>query len=165
MRILRKKFAFFTCNEPCFEMQFQLLDNVTPWHFRCSLVCAGKMNREISKCFCFNCTRILIKNLFFLQNFPSCSLSLQSFQSLPKICSTWSVWCKENEAQDVDAAGNYNSTCDQSTSQSSINLVRVPPKLRRHHRKMPFRRRNWCGCIQVRAIAELIHFFRRTRGN
>ena len=104
---------------------------------------------------------------FILQNFPTCSLNLQSFQSLPKICSTWSLWCKENETQEGDTAGNYNSNnCDQSTSRSSTNLVRTPPKLPRHHRKlkMPFRRRNWCGCIQVRVmrlIAFRWHFFFR----
>lgn len=89
----------------------------------------------------------------FSQNLPSCSINIQSFQKLPKICSTWSLWCKEeNEAQEGETTttGNYNPSCDQSTSHSSISLTRVPPKLPRHHRKMPFRRRNWCGCIQVK---------------
>lgn len=86
---------------------------------------------------------------FCLQSFPSCSI--ESFQKLPKICSTWSLWCQDKETQEgAEARENHNSTCDQSTSQSSANLFRVPPKRLRHHRKMPFRRRNWCGCIQVR---------------
>lgn len=85
-----------------------------------------------------------------LQNLPSCSINIQSFQKLPKICSTWSLWCKENEAPDGEhTTGHFNPTCDQSTSQSSISSTRVPPKLPRHHRKMPFRRRAWCGCFQV----------------
>lgn len=86
-----------------------------------------------------------------LQNLPSCSINIQSFQKLPKICSTWSLWCKENEtAEGEQTAGHFNPACDQSTSQSSATLTRVPPKLPRHHRKMPFRRRAWCGCFQVR---------------
>lgn len=86
-----------------------------------------------------------------LQNLPSCSINIQSFQKLPKICSTWSLWCKENEAPEGEqTTGHFNPTCDQSTSQSSTTLTRVPPKLPRHHRKMPFRRRAWCGCFQVR---------------
>lgn len=90
---------------------------------------------------------------FYLQNLPSCSINLQSFHSLPKICSTWSLWCKEEEDGEHSTADNCTTSCDQSTTQSSINLVRTPPKLPKRHRRkrlrMPFRRRNWCGCIQV----------------
>lgn len=100
---------------------------------------------------------IHLTELFYLfQNLPSCSINIQSFQKLPKLCSTWSLWCKENEEQE----GNCNPSCDQSTSQSSASLSRVPPKLPRHHRKMPFRRRNWCGCIQVSKVSIWFHDWR-----
>lgn len=96
-----------------------------------------------------------------LQNLPSCSINIQSFQKLPKICSTWSLWCKENEAPEGEqTTGHFNPTCDQSTSQSSTTLTRVPPKLPRHHRKMPFRRRAWCGCFQVRKKEDCCLLFR-----
>lgn len=97
-----------------------------------------------------NISRLIRMFLYLHQNLPSCSINIQqSFQKLPKICSTWSLWCKENE--EGDAPGNFDSTCDQQST-SSANLTRVPPKLPRHHRKMPFRRRNWCGCIQVSQV-------------
>lgn len=146
---MRKKLDFFTCNEPCFDCNSLLMSRHDIFAVHSSMLGKHCLLIVAQETFL-----IINANIFFsLQNFPSCSLNLQSFQSLPKICSTWSVWCKENEAQEGDTTGNYSSTCDQSTSQSSINLVRVPPKLRRHHRKMPFRRRNWCGCIQVGPFA------------
>lgn len=124
--------------------------NATPWHFHHSMFTCWE---NLFRTYLWLCKRAVNKVCFHLnfQNFPSCSINIESFQKLPKICSTWSLWCKENE--EGETAGNNNSSTDQSTSQSSINLVRVPPK--RPRLRMPFRRRNWCGCIQVRKYFDL----------
>lgn len=100
----------------------------------------------------------LHNSFFFIpQSLPTCNINLSSIQSLPKFC-TWNSWCKDSDPSsdgDLSATGNYNSTNDPSTTQSTINLIRIPPKLPKHHRKMPFRRKNWCGCIQVSVTLEL----------
>lgn len=85
----------------------------------------------------------------FLQSFPSCSVHFSfPLRNLPKLCSSW-----------------FN---DQSRAENSNNLditTHLPEQsisgtTRRHQRKMPFRRKNWCGCIQVS-----IHFFNSIKIN
>lgn len=99
----------------------------------------------------------------YFQNLPSCSINLPvSLQNLPKFCTPWSNWCEESSSvsskrQEEEITGNYSCTTtttsinDQPVATISQTSFHVPPKYpaKYYQRKMPFRRKNWCGCLQV----------------
>lgn len=96
-----------------------------------------------------------------LQSLPSCSINLPaSLQNLPKFCAPWSSWCEESSSsetqQEEEITGNYSSTTAASINDQPVAAItqtsfHVPPKYpaKYYQRKMPFRRKNWCGCLQV----------------
>lgn len=108
-------------------------------------------------------------NQFFLvlQNLPTCSINLPaSLQNLPKICTSWSSWCEESSSErqeEEEITGSYSCTAtstsvnDQPVATTTTTITQssfhVPPKYpaKYYQRKMPFRRKNWCGCLQVSA--------------
>lgn len=99
-----------------------------------------------------------------LQSLPSCSINLPvSLQNLPKFCAPWSSWCEDSSIsserqQEEEITGNYSCTTtasinsnDQPVATVTQTSFHVPPKYpaKYYQRKMPFRRKNWCGCLQV----------------
>ena len=74
------------------------------------------------------------------QSIPSCSIPIPaSLQGLPRLCPSW---CSEDSPE---------SSSDNASKQQTTNFSHASARVH-HPKKMPFRKKNWCGCVQVSSI-------------